>query len=336
MKKNVLKSTILLSATVLSMATVSVFADDELVPTTETTEVVDNGDNVTENLATDIIEPSNDISESQSEKTEEESSIETADNSAVSMESPEATETIASDTSDEPEEAEVTIPQYEENVADFNHVPMTDVYAMFTEDGKEHVIYVGRPTCYYCRQFSPALKEFNALMDNRLEYYNTDSQDFDEEAANFLFGTIGIPGTPTIIRLQNGQIVSAWIGGGISGQELYDYLFYGKIPAVMTVMPEQSSEDDTEMTAFEVEETKTDSNIQNVIFSPQNDVKTAEKASIVPESPQAFSKNEIKTNNSNALPKLGIKANNFSAYGLLISLLILILMKLSRGKVANE
>lgn len=63
---------------------------------------------------------------------------------------------------------------------------MTDVYAMFTEDGKEHVIYVGRPTCYYCRQFSPALKEFNTLMNNRLEYYNTDSQDFDEEAANFL------------------------------------------------------------------------------------------------------------------------------------------------------
>mgnify|MGYP000470651908 CR=1 FL=1 len=31
MKKNVLKSTILLFATVLSMATVSVFADDELV-----------------------------------------------------------------------------------------------------------------------------------------------------------------------------------------------------------------------------------------------------------------------------------------------------------------
>lgn len=337
MKKNVLKSIILLSATVLSMATVSVFADDELVPTTETTEVVDNGDNVTENLATDIIEPSNDISESQSEKTEEESSIETADNSAVSMESPEATETIASDTSDEPEEAEVTIPQYEENVADFNHVPMTDVYAMFTEDGKEHVIYVGRPTCYYCRQFSPALKEFNTLMDNRLEYYNTDSQNFDEEAANFLFGTIGIPGTPTIIRLQNGQIMSAWIGGGISGQELYDYLFYGKIPAAMAAaMAEQSNEDNTETITFDAKEIKTDSNIHNVIFSPQNDVKTAEKASIVPESPQAFSKNEIKTNNSNALPKLGIKANNFSAYGLLISLLILILMKLSRGKVANE
>lgn len=318
------------------MVTVSVFADDELVPTTETTEVVDNGDNVTENLATDIIEPSNDISESQSEKTEEVLSIETADNSAVSMESPEATETTVSDTSDEPEEPEITIPQYEENVADFNHVPMTDVYAMFTEDGKEHVIYVGRPTCYYCRQFSPALKEFNTLMDNRLEYYNTDSQDFDEEAVNFLFGTVGILGTPTIIRLQNGQMVSAWIGGGISGQELYDYLFYGKIPAAMAAaMAEQSNEDNTETIGFNTEEIKGDSNIQNVISSPQTDVRTAEKT-IVSENPQAFPKNEVKTNKSNTLPKLGIKENNFSFYGLLISLLGLILMKLGRGKVANE
>lgn len=336
MKKNVLKSTILLSATVLSMATVSVFADDELVPTIEATEVVDNGDNATENLATDIIKPSNDIPESQSEKTEEVSSIETSDDSSVTMESSEATETTVSDTSDEPEEAEVTIPQYEENVTDFNHVPMTDVYAMFTEDGKEHMIYIGRPTCYYCRQFSPALKEFNTLMDNRLEYYNTDSQDFDEEAANFLFGTVGIPGTPTIIRLQNGQIVSAWIGGGISGQELYDYLFYGKIPAAMAAaMAEQSIKDNAETIGFNTEEIKGDSNIQNVIFSPQTDVRTAEKT-IVSENPQAFPKNEVKTNKSNTLPKLGIKANNFSAYGLLISLLGLILMKLGRGKVNEE
>ena len=189
MKKNVLKSTILLFATVLSMVTVSVFADDELVPTTETTEVVDNGDNVTENLATDIIEPSNDISESQSEKTEEVLSIETADNSSVIMES-----TIASDTSDEPEEAEVSIPQYEENVADFNHVPMTDVYAMFTEDGKEHVIYVGRPTCYYCRQFSPALKEFNTyklLTDTKV--------DGNENTSQFLLASLWSGGLSGII-----------------------------------------------------------------------------------------------------------------------------------------
>lgn len=201
MKKNVLKTTILLSAAVLSMATAPVFADEEVVSTTDVTEVVDN---TVENSA----EQSNDVQEAQS--------------SATNLE-----------TSDEAEELEVTIPQYEENISDFNQVSITDVYSMFTEDGKEHVIYFGRPTCYYCRQFSQELKDFNTLLNNRLEYYDTDSQDFDEAAANFLFRTVGIPGTPTIIRLQNGQIVSAWIGGGISGQELYDYLFNGKIPAAM-------------------------------------------------------------------------------------------------------
>ena len=201
MKKNVLKTTILLSAAVLSMATVSVFADEEVVSTTDVTEVVDN---TVENSA----EQASDVQETQT--------------SATNLE-----------TSDEAEEPEVTIPQYEENISDFNQVSITDVYSMFKEDGKEHVIYIGRPTCYYCRQFSSELKDFNILLNNRLEYYDTDSQDFDEAAANFLFKTVGIPGTPTIIRLQNGQIVSAWVGGGISGQELYDYLFNGKIPAAM-------------------------------------------------------------------------------------------------------
>ncbi|WP_423831825.1 thioredoxin fold domain-containing protein [Streptococcus equinus] len=201
MKKSILKSTILLSASILSMATVSVFADDELVPATEVTEVVDN---TVENSA----EQASDVQETQT--------------SATNLE-----------TSDEAEEPEVTIPQYEENISDFNQVSIMDVYSMFKEDGKEHVIYIGRPTCYYCRQFSSELKDFNILLNNRLEYYDTDSQDFDEAAANFLFKTVGIPGTPTIIRLQNGQIVGAWVGGGISGQELYDYLFNGKLPAAM-------------------------------------------------------------------------------------------------------
>lgn len=201
MKKNVLKTTILLLAAVLSMAIAPVFAEEEVVSTTDVTEVVDN---TVENSA----EQASDVQETQT--------------SATNLE-----------VSDEAEEAEVTIPQYEENISDFNQVSITDVYSMFKEDGKEHVIYIGRPTCYYCRQFSSELKDFNILLNNRLEYYDTDSQDFDEAAANFLFKTVGIPGTPTIIRLQNGQIVSAWIGGGISGQELYDYLFNGKIPAAM-------------------------------------------------------------------------------------------------------
>lgn len=121
--------------------------------------------------------------------------------------------------------AEVTMESYLENVADFQKVSINQVYQAFTEDGQDHTIYVGRPTCYYCREFSPVLKEFNQLIDNHLEYYNSDGKDFDDQAKKFLFETVGIPGTPTILYLKNGKLVSGWAGGGVTAQQLYDHLY---------------------------------------------------------------------------------------------------------------
>lgn len=124
--------------------------------------------------------------------------------------------------------AEVTIEEYATNVTDFKKVTIDDVHAAFTADGSEHTLYFGRGTCYYCRQFSPDLKEFNQLIAGQLEYYDTDSA--DDAAKEFLFKTVGIPGTPTIIYLKNGQPVSGWVGGGVNAQQLYDYLYLGKSP----------------------------------------------------------------------------------------------------------
>ena len=121
--------------------------------------------------------------------------------------------------------AEVTMERYLENVADFQKVSINQVYQAFTEDGQDHTIYVGRPTCYYCREFSPVLKEFNQLIDNHLEYYDSDGKDFDDQAKKFLFETVGIPGTPTILYLKNGKLVSGWAGGGVTAQQLYDHLY---------------------------------------------------------------------------------------------------------------
>ncbi|HEL2383517.1 TPA: hypothetical protein TZS71_001283 [Streptococcus suis] len=126
------------------------------------------------------------------------------------------------------EVVEVTIEEYATNVADFKKVTIDDVHAAFTADGLEHTLYFGRGTCYYCRQFSPDLKEFNQLIAGQLEYYDTDSA--DDEAKEFLFKTVGIPGTPTILYLKNGQPVSGWVGGGVNAQQLYDYLYLGKSP----------------------------------------------------------------------------------------------------------
>lgn len=117
---------------------------------------------------------------------------------------------------------EVTQEQYQENVENLTKVSINDVYQMFTPDENKHLLYVGRPTCYYCRQFSPELKKLNQLTP--VEYYNTDGEDFDKNTSDFLFGTVGIPGTPTLIRLENGQAISGWVGGG-GADDIYRYMF---------------------------------------------------------------------------------------------------------------
>lgn len=138
---------------------------------------------------------------------------------STNMETP-----VAEEASDIEAEAapEVTQEQYQENVENLTKVSINDVYQMFTPDENKHLLYVGRPTCYYCRQFSPELKKLNQLTP--VEYYNTDGEDFDKNASDFLFGTVGIPGTPTLIRLENGQAISGWVSGG-GADDIYRYMF---------------------------------------------------------------------------------------------------------------
>ena len=138
---------------------------------------------------------------------------------STNMETP-----VAEEASDIEAEAapELTQEQYQENVENLTKVSINDVYQMFTPDENKHLLYVGRPTCYYCRQFSPELKKLNQLTP--VEYYNTDGEDFDKNASDFLFGTVGIPGTPTLIRLENGQAISGWVGGG-GADDIYRYMF---------------------------------------------------------------------------------------------------------------
>lgn len=143
--------------------------------------------------------------------------------------------TTSSTTVIEAQEAkDITPEEYLANVANFKKIGIQNVRQAFTEDNQEHIIYFGRPTCYYCRQFSPSLKDFNQLINGKLEYYNTAGEDFDDSAKEFIYQTVGIPGVPTILRVNNGKIVSAWIGGGVTAQQLYDYLYIGKVPEETT------------------------------------------------------------------------------------------------------
>lgn len=126
--------------------------------------------------------------------------------------------------------AVVTPEEYEQNVADFKKIGIKAVRQSFTEDQLEHTIYFGRKTCSHCRQFSPELKEFNNLIEKKLEYYDLDGKDFDGEAREFLFKKVGIPGTPTILYLRNGHPISGWVGGGATAQQVYDYMYSRNSP----------------------------------------------------------------------------------------------------------
>ena len=120
---------------------------------------------------------------------------------------------------------EVSVETYEKNLENLKPVSYSDVTNMLTEDGGDHILYVGRPTCYYCRQNSPVLKDFNTLIDGQLLYYNTDSDQLDRESRKILFDKLGIPGTPSVIRLKNGQLVSGYLGSAPDVQAIYQAVF---------------------------------------------------------------------------------------------------------------
>ena len=120
---------------------------------------------------------------------------------------------------------EVSVETYEKNLENLKSVSYSDVTNMLTEDGGDHILYVGRPTCYYCRQNSPVLKDFNTLIDGQLLYYNTDSDQLDRESRKILFDKLGIPGTPSVIRLKNGQLVSGYLGSAPDARAIYQAVF---------------------------------------------------------------------------------------------------------------
>lgn len=120
---------------------------------------------------------------------------------------------------------EISVEAYEKNLENLKQVSYSDVTNMLTEDGGEHILYVGRPSCYYCRQNSPVLKDFNTLINGQLLYYNTDSDHLDRESRKVLFDKLGIPGTPSVIRLKNGQLVSGYLGSAPDAQAIYRAVF---------------------------------------------------------------------------------------------------------------
>ena len=171
-------------------------------------------------LASDFVENGEVGSVQDSSETASEQVVEKAESNSETKENP-----LLPSSETEVRSEEVSVETYEKNLENLKQVSYSDVTNMLTEDGGDHILYVGRPTCYYCRQNSPVLKDFNTLIDGQLLYYNTDSDQLDRESRKILFDKLGIPGTPSVIRLKNGQLVSGYLGSAPDAQAIYQAVF---------------------------------------------------------------------------------------------------------------
>lgn len=210
---------VLMSSFVLGACQLAVISGsaDELNATEATTELasdfVENGE------AGNVEVSSEKASEQVSEKVD--SSSESKENS---LSHSEQTEVIGEKVSSE----EISVETYEKNLENVTQISYSDVTNMLTEDGGDHILYIGRPSCYYCRQNSPVLKDFNTLINGQLLYYNTDSDHLDRDSRKVLFDKLGIPGTPSVIHLKNGQLVSGYLGSAPDAQAIYQAVFAGE------------------------------------------------------------------------------------------------------------
>ncbi|WP_058831051.1 bacteriocin transport accessory protein [Paenibacillus polymyxa] len=116
-------------------------------------------------------------------------------------------------------ESNPTVEEYENYVKDLPRLNAKETINKFNS-GEGFYFYLGRPTCYYCREFSPILKEFSVRISQPIYYYNMAGGDWGPEIRQFLIGHIDFKGTPTLAYIKDGKVVAQQAGTGPNADEL--------------------------------------------------------------------------------------------------------------------
>lgn len=108
------------------------------------------------------------------------------------------------------------------SVADQKEVTLEQIgmseFTTLLNDEEASIIYIARPTCGYCQQQEPIVKQILAEYELPLYYLNTDNLSSEEMSKLFetdeeLFGKEGSEfGTPTTIVVKKGKIVDSTVG----------------------------------------------------------------------------------------------------------------------------
>lgn len=117
----------------------------------------------------------------------------------------------ASETTTKNEEIEEETTEDELSKAGFNELSLSE-YLDLIKSSDEQVILVARPTCYYCQQFTPILKQAKEEMNLTVNYVNTDNLSKDDwstfqNSLDYLNSEEW--GTPLTLIVQNGEVIDA-------------------------------------------------------------------------------------------------------------------------------
>jgi len=74
-------------------------------------------------------------------------------------------------------------------------------------------VYIGRPTCRYCRRMEPNIEQALQELERPMYYFQTAAARYQDEARMLdLLEPLGIPGIPIIVHIVNGEVADYMIG----------------------------------------------------------------------------------------------------------------------------
>lgn len=86
-----------------------------------------------------------------------------------------------------------------------------DKFQKIMDSETEELIYIGSPTCGYCQQFAPVLKEITETYDLKYEYLNT--SEISGSTLTKLLNMLGTDAsTPQIVVVKEGKVVNIQSG----------------------------------------------------------------------------------------------------------------------------
>jgi len=85
-------------------------------------------------------------------------------------------------------------------------------------------VYIGRPTCPFCREFEPILDDTLRELEIGMYYFQTAAARYENEARLLsLLDPLNITGVPIIVFLEDG-LVSDYLIGVSTREEIIDFL----------------------------------------------------------------------------------------------------------------